>query len=318
MLRIVAQEWHDQLTLTRRLTTPGERNAFYASVHTGEFVRVSRGAYVPRELWNEASAEGRYRLKVNAAAALSRDDPLFSHHSAAVLWRLPLVGSWPTRVHALGPESQAGLSNRHIIRHAESLPDVIEEIDGLRVTGLARTVVDMATACSFPSAVAIADAALRRADHPTGDLPGTPISRDDLVRNARRLALRHSTAKVRKVIEFADGAADRPGESISRVNMHVAGISPPQLQAPLRGASGKQYWVDFWWPKFKVIGEFDGKGKYQNPEFLSGRTPEQALYDEKLREDDLRDAGHGMVRWNWSAACSPRLLADKLYRAGIR
>lgn len=318
MLKLVAQEWHDQLTLTRRLTTPGERNAFYASVHAGKFVRVGRGAYVPGGVWNEASAEGRYRLKVNAVAAMSRVDLLFSHYSAAVLWRLPLVGPWPGRVHTLGPESQGGLSNRHVVRHTQSLPEVIEEIDGLNLTGLARTVVDMAAACSFPSAVAIADAALRRAQHPVPALPGMSISRDYLVRNACRLALRHSTAKVRKVIEFADGAADRPGESISRVSMHVAGVSAPRLQAPLRGASGKQYWVDFWWPQFKVIGEFDGKDKYQNPVFLRGRTPEQALYDEKLREDDLRDAGHGMVRWNWNVACSPRLLATKLYRAGVR
>ena len=318
MLRLIAQEWHDQLTLTRHLVTPGDRSAFYAEVKAGAFVRVCRGAYVPRDVWETASGDARYRLKVNAAAALSRDDLLLSHYSAAVLWRLPLIGPWPARVHTTTSASRGGFSNRHIIRHAQDLSSDIQQIDGLKVTGLARTVIDMATACSFASAVTVADAALRRTQYPLAGLPNTSISREDLIREAGSLALRHSTAKVRRVIEFADGAADRPGESVSRVSMFAAGIAPPELQAPLRGASGKQYFVDFWWPQFNVIGEFDGKDKYQNPAFLRGRTPEQALYDEKLREDDLREAGHGMVRWKWSVACSPRLLAAKLYRAGVR
>lgn len=318
MLRIVAQEWHDQLTLTRHLVTPGERNAFYTRVAAGEFVPVSRGAYVSRDVWETASGDSRYRLKVNAAAALSKADLLLSHYSAAVLWRLPMIEPWPTRVHATGPASRGGLSNRHIVRHTQDLPGAVEQIDGLTVTGLARTVIDMATVCAFPSAVAVADAALRRTLHPIAGVPGSAISREDLIRESGSLALRHSSAKVRRVIEFADGAADRPGESVSRVNLRAAGISAPQLQAELRGASGRHYFVDFWWPQFNVIGEFDGKDKYRNPVFLRGRTPEQALYDEKLREDDLREAGHGMVRWQWSVACSPRLLAAKLYRAGVR
>jgi hypothetical protein len=318
MLRLITQEWHDQLTLTRHLITPGERNAFYAKVNAGDFVRVSRGAYVSRDTWEAASGDARYRLKVNAAAALSNDDLLFSHYSAAVLWRLPLVGSWPARVHAIAPASRGGFSNRHIIRHAQDLSSDVEHIDGLKVTGLARTVIDMAAVCPFASAVAVADAALRRTRYPLAGVPNAPISREDLIREASGLAMRHSTAKVRRVIEFADGAADRPGESVSRVSMFAAGIAPPELQAPLKGASGKQYFADFWWPQFNVIGEFDGKDKYQNPAYLRGRTPEQALYDEKLREDDLRDAGHGLVRWKWSVACSPRMLAAKLYRAGIR
>lgn len=318
MLKLIAHEWHDHLTLTRDLDTPGERNAFYSSVHRGEFVRICRGAYVPFAMWESASPAGRYRLKVNAVAALSKEDLLFSHHSAATLWQLPLVGSWPARVHMLGTAPDGGTSTRHIVRHAHPLPELIEEIDGLRVTSLARTVVDMAAICPFPAAVALADAALRRAEHPLAGTPASLLMREHLVRAMSHLALRHSTAKVRKVIEFADGAADRPGESMSRVSMHTAGISPPRLQEPLRGASGKLYWVDFWWPEFNVIGEFDGKDKYQNPQFLRGRTSEQALYDEKLREDDLREAGHGMVRWKWDVACTPRLLAAKLYRAGVR
>ena len=69
----------------------------------------------------------------------------------------------------------------------------------------------------------------------------------------------------------------------------------PELQVEMQGASGRWYIVDFWWPKFNVIGEFDGRFTYSDPAFLTGLTPDQVLYDETLREDDLRAARHGLT-----------------------
>lgn len=100
--------------------------------------------------------------------------------------------------------------------------------------------------------------------------------------------------------------------------MHIAKISPPLLQVVLFGASGRRYVVDFWWPQFTMIGEFDGWAKYTDPTFLNGRTAEQAFRDEKRREDDLRAAGHGMTRWEWAHAMDPALLKAHLLRAGVR
>ena len=100
--------------------------------------------------------------------------------------------------------------------------------------------------------------------------------------------------------------------------MSIAGVPAPQLQVELQGASGRWYVVDFWWPQFAHIGEFDGRFKYTDPEFLRGRTPERALLDEKLREDDLRAAGRGMSRWTWEVALSPNRLRQLLNAAGVR
>ncbi|HUG50856.1 MAG TPA: hypothetical protein VLZ78_07660, partial [Terrimesophilobacter sp.] len=96
------------------------------------------------------------------------------------------------------------------------------------------------------------------------------------------------------------------------------GLPRPELQVPIVGDSGRVWIVDFWWPEFNLIGEFDGHRKYTDPEFLRGRTPEQAVIDEKDREDDLRAAHHGMSRWDWDIALSPIRLRDKLLRAGLR
>jgi len=100
--------------------------------------------------------------------------------------------------------------------------------------------------------------------------------------------------------------------------MRSAGIPTPELQVELYGASGKRYFADFYWRDLRLIGEFDGVAKYKDPKFLRGRTPEQALLDEKTREDDLRAAQHGFSRWGWDVALSPARLAAQLRKAGVR
>jgi len=179
-------------------------------------------------------------------------------------------------------------------------------------------VVDIATHAEFGPAVALADAALRRTKHPLTGVPKTAVSIDELNRELAKVPLRHGSVRARRTVEFADGRADRPGESLSRVTIARAGLTAPLLQVLLIGASGARYFADFWWPQFCVIGEFDGAIKYRDPEFLRGRTREQAFSDEKFREDDLRATGKVFARWGWSEANSAELLRSRLSAAGVR
>jgi hypothetical protein len=318
MLDTDSIEWLDHVQLTRELRTPGERNAFYKRVRQGEFVLLCRGAYVQAALWSGLDADARHRALVKAVAALEPADVVFSHSSAAALWRLPRFGRWPAEVHALNAVAAGGRSSARLVRHVVGVPTEQERIEGLAVSSLARTVVDLSRTEKFPVAVVAADAALRRNEHPHPEVPLTALTNELLLQELAEVPTRHGTARARRVLVFADGAADRPGESLSRVGMFTAGITMPELQVPLFGASGRRYIVDFFWRMFNTIGEFDGKAKYREAAFLRGRTPEQALLDEKDREDDLRAAGHGMSRWGWSTAVSARRLRDHLARAGVR
>lgn len=317
MLDTNSTEWIDHVQLTRELHTPGERNAFYRRARQGEFVLLCRGAYVEAALWSGLDADAQHRARVKAVAALEPADVVFSHSSAAALWRLPRMGRWPAKVHALDAVAAGGRSSARLVRHVVGIPTERERIDGLAVSSLARTIVDLSRTEPFPVAVVAADAALRRNEHPHPEVPLTTLTKELLLEELAEAPSRHGTARGRRALEFADGAADRPGESLSRVSMFTAGITMPELQVPLYGASGRRYVVDFFWRMFNMIGEFDGKAKYRDPTFLRGRTPEQALLDEKDREDDLRAAGHGMSRWGWSTAVSVRRLKDHLARAGV-
>jgi hypothetical protein len=312
------QDWRDHVVLTRDIETPGERSRFFADARQGEYTRIFRGAHIRTSLWQRMDADERPRAMVKAAAALAGRDLVFSHSSAVGLWRLPWIGPWPDRAHLTGPVASGGRSKTMFVRHTTGIPEEIERIDGVSVTTLARTVVDIARTQAFGCAVTVADAALRRTAHPLGGVPSTAVSHETLLHELDGVPIRQGVAKALRVIDFADARADRPGESMSRVSMRIARLPMPDLQVVLVGASGRSWTVDFFWPAVGLIGEFDGKAKYTDPVFLRGRTPEQALIEEKEREDDLRAAGHGMSRWGWRLAVSPSLLRSRLVVAGLR
>ena len=97
---------------------------------------------------------------------------------------------------------------------------------------------------------------------------------------------------------------DRP-EVIS----FAGGLPAPELQREIVGA-----FVDFAWPAFRTVGEFDGRvkyGKYLRP----GQDPADAVVAEKIREDRIRDEGWRVVRWVWADLEDFRVVAHRLRRA---
>lgn len=295
----------ERTTFSSHLATPGERAALYDRAKRGRVTKVQPGCYVQTAYWSGLSKHSRHCALAHLAVLRLGVELEFSHLTAAALWRLPLVGDWPSRVHVAGRRDSGAESTPTLVRHRLGLDPHAVTIDGLRVTSLPVTVAQVAASESFNAGVVIADAALRH--HPSADL----------ILAAKEIALHRGRTKALAVAEFADGRADRPGESISRASMRAAGLPMPELQVELRGASGATYFADFYWASCRLIGEFDGAAKYRDPEFLRGRTPELALADEKYREDDLRAATRGVTRWGWKVANSPVLLAQQLRRAGL-
>jgi hypothetical protein len=72
--------------------------------------------------------------------------------------------------------------------------------------------------------------------------------------------------------------------------------------------------VDFGWPGLRTVGEFDGRVKYVRL-LRPGQDPGDVVFEEKRREDDLRDAGLQVVRWGWDDLGDFDLVAARLRRA---
>jgi hypothetical protein len=188
--------WRDELILTRDISVAGDRALFYERVRKGDFVSLRRGAYVAASQWRELDARGKYRLRVLAAVAYSQRPLVISHLSAACLWDLPWFSAYPRAIHALEPEANGGRSSSVIARHTVGITDEYVSIEGVLVTSLARTVVDIARSTSFEKAVAVADAALRRTTVPWGGVPATVLTREKLLVKLDLLPMAQGTAKV--------------------------------------------------------------------------------------------------------------------------
>ena len=266
------------------------------------------------EAWRGLSVGDRHRHQALAAAHASRSHPTLSHHSAALIWGVPIVEDHPKVVHVLSTLATGTRSEGGFRRHATRFPEIgLIEVDGVAVTNLERTLIEFTVDNSFRSAVAALDWAFG-AEH-RGAPPRT--SKEAVLAMAARLRLVKGGRKLQRAIEFADPRSGSAGESLSRAVMHEWRFPAPELQSEFRDASGLIGYVDFWWPEQRLIGEFDGKGKYMDLEFLRGKTPAEAVIDEKRREDRLRALGPRVVRWDWPAIWRNGRLPSQLIAAGL-
>ena len=130
----------------------------------GELACIAPGVYVDPADPRLRRPEDRHQMQVAAAVPRIASDAVVSHQSAAVLhglpaWNLPLA-----RVHATRPRRSGALRTGTAARpHGRrSSPTRSPTVDGVAVTAVARTAVDVARTVGFEEAVAVLDAALHR------------------------------------------------------------------------------------------------------------------------------------------------------------
>lgn len=290
------------------------------AVHAQSLRRVHRGSYVRTEDWTSLWWEGQHLLKVLAVKAASAGSgPLFSHASAAVLWGLPMyrMRDQPVQIVVDGTRHSRVVAG--VVRRDMRLDDAdIAEVEGFRVTSLIRTAFDVARTAAYDTAVSCADAALRRraVSGQMVDAEADALWRAQALRLARP-GLR-GVRQGREVIEFADGRAQLPGESVSRVRLHQLGFSNYDLQVPVTGAQGERYWVDFAFLRARRFGEFDGKDKYFDPDLRTAVSSDEAVLAEKQREDDIRGVtGWSFARWGYEHIRTPDALGARLAAFGV-
>ena len=151
------------------------------------------------------------------------------------------------------------------------------------MTSLARTAVDVARRADFRGGVVTAVAALR-----------TGLEREQLIAVAGACRGWPGGTRAVRAAAFADGRAETPLESITRVAYDLEGLPPPETQVEVRAPDGRLVGlVDFLWRAHRTVGEADGMLKYDD----SG-----ALRREKLREQDIRGCGLEVVRNTWDEA----------------
>ncbi|SDT28258.1 type IV toxin-antitoxin system AbiEi family antitoxin domain-containing protein [Microlunatus soli] len=279
---------------TRQLRDRGfSQEQLRSLLRQGDITRLRRGAYADSgpDTDDFAAALITHRQLIMATVPLIVAGSCISHTSAAVLHDLPV----PPRLGAVhvtrSRQSGQGRRTEDLHVHAAPLPDQdLCLVDGIVTTSVPRTVVDAARMLSLGRGIAMADAALRTAS----------VTREDLIRVSVGLGKRVGMPRARTVIGMSDPRSESPGESLSRVEFQLHGLPAPDLQRELYDDSGT--WVarvDFIWDAYRLVGEFDGKIKYGR--YLDPDLPvQEAIYREKLREDQVRELDYRVVRWTWA------------------
>lgn len=146
---------------------------------------------------------------------------------------------------------------------------------------------------------------------------GRRVSRNDLDAVDAWLWSHRARREWAWAVAFADPLSESPGESRSRVLIHQLGFAAPKLQTPIRLPGGSTARLDFDWDADRVAGEFDGRIKFEEARSLSG-VPESSVYWNHIqREEQVRDTGRNVARWNWNDLSEPRRLELKLLREGV-
>lgn len=269
------------------------------SVH-GPWFAVRRGVYAERELVEMAASrpDGLAALRDRAAHLVMREPHVMSHDSAARAWALPLLRPRHELVHVtrdgvLGTRTEGGV--KHHLTRLGLLNSHI--VGGMRITGQARTAVDVAREHGLEAGVVIADAA-RRCGVQVADL------------HAEIALMKHwpNITVARAAAELSDPGAETPGESLARLVVVEAGIGQVATQFPLLlGASIA--WVDLLVGRHVI--EFDGRIKFHREDRggVAGRPIEDVLWDERTRQNEICALGFGMSRVVWDELLGRRRAA---------
>lgn len=262
-------------------------------VRQRELARVRRGVYAdigsPEDDSSAMSAVHRYRRLIRATWPGCSAGSVLSHHSAAVLWGLR-VDSVPDRVEITRPPSNGGQDRGCVhLRIARLDASEVSVVDGLPVTSMARTVVDLARCLPPAQSVVTGDAAL-----------AAGVRAPELDACLALATRRPGVVRARRACGFFDGRSESGGESVSRVHLVAGGLSVPELQHEIRTPGGRLIGrSDFFWPEHRTIGEFDGRVKYGRL-LKPGEDAGDVVFAEKRREDAIRRCGLEVVRWTWA------------------
>jgi very-short-patch-repair endonuclease len=268
----LAERQHGVVSTAQLLASGVARGAIDARVRRGWLHRVHRGVFAVGH--RRLTARGRMWAAVLACGGA--EAAALSHGTAAAAWDL---GPLPPRrldVTTMGEGRPTRDLHVHRSRTLQPLNDVVRQHDGLPVTTVARTLVDLAQVLTPHQLGRACNRAevLRKLDR-------VEIDRC-LVNGRRSRPLRQALATLAR----ADPQITR-SELEERFLALVAdsGLPCPQVNARVEG-----FEVDFLWPDRRLVVETDGAAAHLTP---------TAFEADRRRDAALQVAGFRIVRFTW-------------------
>lgn len=290
---------------------PSDYKALARRCSSGLLQQPLSGMFVRKELWAALKPPERAIFKMRA---LAQRNPgwTFCGPSAALLFGLPVTWSYLGTIHVATSARQKSHARPGVKHHFMATPDT-EVARELRVTSFWRTVFDCLVMMEGPDALAIADAALR--------MSGS--TRSQLVGHLKFFRRGYpGLQKALDIARLADPLSESGGESIARYMMHELGFACPLLQVWIKDPlePWRRYRIDYLWEAEDgslVFGELDGRAKSEDPRLTHGKSKEQVMSEERLRESRLTIYGAKIVRFDEKTARNKRKFAALLESYGV-
>ncbi|MGO1183170.1 MAG: hypothetical protein ACTHZ5_09810 [Micrococcaceae bacterium] len=308
----------------------------------GRMLRLHRGIYVSPEDWYPAPPWEKHRMAAVSFALSRRTPVVFCGHTALDLLGIPVIPAPTTLLARASTKGSAREIGVQLLQQRAPLdPLVLPPVHlhsnflgrGNGLVGAQRVQVNLAghryvgSVLVDPLVVGVAAEASRVSAPLSRTLPivdaymrQTGYSPETAPRVIVDLLGEHSAAfeRLRRVWRLAEPLAESPGESLSRALFLELGFEMPQCQWEVLDQNGFPVGrVDFWWPRARIAGEFDGRIKYQEADMLRGRQAAEVVMREKAREAEIRLHVANLVRWTWSDLNDPARFARILTHHGV-
>lgn len=282
---------------TAAVTAGIHPNVLRGAVRQGDVVRLRRGWYALAA--SRRTPEGWHELRLRAELASRSHELIATHDSALVMLGLPVRRDRLDAVHLgridSGPTGRRSARDTRAATSGSGADRAVCVVH--RVPPSARhdrhcvepafAVVQLGLDAGPREALVAADAALRR----------ELISPSDLTRAVTAYRRTPGIAQVRTAVAWADGRAESPGESRLRFLLLRLGYRV-EVQAEV-SAGGNTYRADLRVAGSRVLVEYDGLGKYDDP---------HELRRERFREAALRADGWDFARFGAADLDVPELV----------
>ncbi|MDR1815063.1 MAG: endonuclease domain-containing protein [Clostridiales Family XIII bacterium] len=268
-----------------------------------QFEQIGPHLFVPQAEWTIASEQERHRAIVKFyAERLKNPNVIFSGISGAVMRGIPVLGEIP-----LGPRcclniKQGGIQEMVKWRYTGKLP-AYNLIDGVRVACVERVLVDLCLEFDSASCLVALNHSLYTRQTTVRKLQGY-VEKHACLPGVRRLA---------RLLPFANAKCESPLETQGWRAVYQGSLTLPCQQVEIRlpqDCRTRVARVDMCWSLRSglLVVELDGRVKYQT---------QDALVNEKIREDGLRRLGCRVLRFLWEDVRSGKMVAQ-LRDAGVK
>jgi hypothetical protein len=248
----------------KQLLAMMSRGTLAAHIKAGALVRVWHGVY--------ALSPPDALAKLNGLDLIARERMVACLGTAAELHGFDTERD--DRIHVLDPGVRMRPVTGLMVHQRTGAP--LTRVHNRLATAPAWTAVEVARTLKRPRVLAVLDAALRS---------GT-CTREEIGAAIGEQKGRRGIVNVRNLSAYADGRAESPMESETRLVFIDGGLPLPELQYEIVDKCGDLWRVDFAWPEAMLVAEYDSMEWHANP---------AAVKRDRVKTARLQECGYSVL-----------------------